>query len=125
MAESDEEPKRHVMKVKEESEKAGFKLNIQRVKIIASGPITLWQIDGGNHGNSDRLFFLGSKIIADGDCSHEVKRRLLLGRKIMTNLVQFSSVVQLCLILCDPMNCSMSGLPVHQQLLESTQTHVH
>ena len=67
-------------KVKEESEKVGLKLNIQKTKIMASGPITSWQIDGGNSGNSVRLYFWGSKIIADGDCSHEIKRRLLLGR---------------------------------------------
>ena len=73
-------------KVKEESEKVGLKLNIQKTKIMASGPITSWQIDGGNSGNSVRLYFWGSKIIADGDCSHEIKRRLLLGRKVMTNL---------------------------------------
>ena len=75
------------MKVKEESEKVGLKLNIQKTKIMASGPITSWEIDGGNSGNSVRLYFWGvSKISADGDCSHEIKRRLLLGRKVMTNL---------------------------------------
>ena len=73
-------------KVKEESEKVGLKLNIQKTKIMASGPITSWQIGGGNSGNSVRLYFWGSKIIADGDCSHEIKRCLLLGRKVMTNL---------------------------------------
>ena len=72
------------MKVKEESEKAGLKLNIQKTKIMASGPITSWQIDGGKNGNSDRLF-LGSKITMDSDYSHKIKRRLLLGRKVMTN----------------------------------------
>ena len=72
------------MKVKEESEKVGFKLNIQKTKIMASGPITSLQIDGGNSGNSVRLYFSGSKITSDGDCSHEIKRHLLLGRKIMT-----------------------------------------
>ena len=86
MAESDEEPKRHVMKVKEESEKAGFKLNIQRVKIIASGPITLWQIDRGKVEAVIEFLFLGSKITVDVDCSHEIKKHLLLGRKAMTNL---------------------------------------
>ena len=74
------------MKVKEKSEKVGLKLNIQKTKIMASGPITSWQVDGENNGNSVRLHFLGSKITADGDCSHEIKRRLLLGRKVMTNL---------------------------------------
>ena len=74
-----------MVKVKEESEKVGLKLNIQKMKIMASGPITSWQIDGET-GNSVRLYFLGSKITADGDCSHEIKRRLLFGRKVMTNL---------------------------------------
>ena len=82
MAES-EELKSLLMKVKEESEKAGLKLNIQKTKIMASGPITSWQIDGETVAD---FIFLGSKIIADGDCSHEIKRRLLLGRKVMTNL---------------------------------------
>ena len=86
MAESEEELKSLLMKVKVESEKVGLKLNIQKTKIIASGPITSWEIDGGNSGNNVRLSFLGSKITADGDCSHEIKRRLLLGRKVMTNL---------------------------------------
>ena len=71
------------MKVKEESEKAGLKLNIQKTKIMASGPITSWQIDGETVAD---FIFLGSKITADGDCSHEIKRHLLLGRKVMTNL---------------------------------------
>ena len=70
----------------EESENAGLKLNVQKMKIVAFGPITSWQIDGGKNGNSDRPYFLGSKITVDGDCSHEIKRRLLLGRKAMTNL---------------------------------------
>ena len=74
------------MKVKEESEKVGSKLNIQKTKIMASDPITSWQIDGGHSGNSVRLILGGSKITADGDCSHEIKRHLLLGRKPMTNL---------------------------------------
>ena len=85
MAES-EELKSLLMKGKEESENTGLKLNIQKTKIMASGLITSWQIHGGNNGNSERLFFFGSKITADGDCSHEIKRRLLLGRKAMTNL---------------------------------------
>ena len=85
MAESDEELKSLLMKVKEESEKVGLKINIQKTKIMASGPIISWQTDGET-GNSGRLFFGGSKITADGDCSHEVKRRLLLGRKVITNL---------------------------------------
>ena len=82
MAESEEELKSLLMKVEEESEKVGLKLNIQKTKIMASGPITSWQIDG----ETIRVYFLGSKITADGDGSHEIKRRLLLGRKVMTNL---------------------------------------
>ena len=74
------------MKVKEESEKAGLKLNIQKMKIMASGPITSWKIDGETMETVREFIFLGSKISADGDCSHEIKRRLLLGRKAMTNL---------------------------------------
>ena len=85
MAESEEELK-SVLKVKEESEKAGLKLNIQKMKIIASGPITSWQIDGETMETETDFIFLGSKITADGDCSHEIKRCLLLGRKAMTNL---------------------------------------
>ena len=83
MAESEEELKSILMKVKEESEKVGLKLNIQKTKIIASGPITSWQIDGETVLD---FIFLGSKITADGDCSREIRRRLLLGRKVMTNL---------------------------------------
>ena len=74
------------MKVKEENEKACLKLNIQKIKIMASGPITSWQIDGEAIETMTDFIFLGSKITADGDCSHEIKRRLLLGRKVMTNL---------------------------------------
>ena len=85
MAES-QELKSLLMKMKEESEKAVLKLNIQKTKIMASGPITLWQIDGETMETVTDFTFLGSKITADGDCSHEIKRRLLLGRKIMTNL---------------------------------------
>ena len=86
MAESEEELKSLLMKVKEESEKVGLKLNIQQTKIMASGPITSWKIDGKTVETVADFFFLSSKIIADGDCSHEVKRHLLLGRKVMTNL---------------------------------------
>ena len=75
-----------MMKVKEESEKAGLKLNIQKTKIMACGPISSWQIDGETMDTVRNLIFLGPKITADGDCSHEIKRRLLLGRKVMTNL---------------------------------------
>ena len=86
MAESEEELKSLLMKAKEESEKVGLKLNIQKMKIMASGPITPWQIDGETVETVSGFIFLGSKITADGDCSHEIKRRLLLGRKVMTNL---------------------------------------
>ena len=86
MAESEEEHKSLLMKVKEESEKVGLKLNIQKTKIMASGPITSWEIDGQTVETVSDLIFLGSKITADGDCSHEIKRHLLLGRKVMTNL---------------------------------------
>ena len=86
MAESEEELKSLLMKGKQESEKVGLNLNIQKTKIMASGPITSWQIDGVTKKTVTDLIFLGSKIIADGDCSHEIKRCLLLGRKLMTNL---------------------------------------
>ena len=86
MAESEEELKSLLMKVKEESKKVGLKLNIQKTKIMATGPITLWQIDGETVVTVADFIFLGSKTTADGDCSHEIKRRLLLGRKVMTNL---------------------------------------
>ena len=86
MAESEEELKSLLMKVKAESEKVGLKLNIQKTKIMASGPTTSWEIDGETVETASDLIFLGSKITADGDCSNEMKRRLLLGRKIMTNL---------------------------------------
>ena len=86
MAESEGELKSLLMKVKEESEKVGLKLNIQKTKIMASGPITSGQIDGETVEIVADFIFLGSKITTDGDCSHEIKRRLLLGRKVMTNL---------------------------------------
>ena len=86
MAKSKEELKSLLMKVKEESEKAGLKLNIQKTKIMASGPITSWEIDEEAKETVSDCIFLGSKITADGDCSHEIKRCLLLGRKVMTNL---------------------------------------
>ena len=90
MAETEEELKNLLMKVKEESEKAGLKLDIQKAKFMASGPITSWQIDGETMETVTDLIFLGSKITADGDCSHEIKRRLLLGKKkrTVTNLRQ-------------------------------------
>ena len=86
MAESEEELKSLLMRVKEESEKVGLKLNMQKTKIMASGPITSWQIDGETVDTMAVFIFGGSKITADGDCNHEIKRRLLLGRKVMTNL---------------------------------------
>ena len=86
MAESEEELKNLLMKVKEESEKVGLKLNIQETKIMASGPFTSWEIDGETVDTVADLIFFGSQIAADGDCSHEIKRRSLLGRKVMTNL---------------------------------------
>ena len=86
MAESEEELKSLLMKVKEESEKVGLKLNIQKTKIMATDPTTSWEIDGETVETVPNFIFWGSKITADGDCSHEIKRRLLLGRKVMTNL---------------------------------------
>ena len=88
VAESEEELKSLLMKVKEKSEKAGLKLNIQKTKIMASGPITSWEMDGETVETVSDFIFLGSKITADGDCSHKIKRRLLLERKLMTNLRQ-------------------------------------
>ena len=130
-----------MMKVKEKSEKAGLKLSIQKTEIMASSPITSRQIDGEKMRIVTDFIFLGSKITADGDCSHEIERLLLLGRKAMTNLdrilksrvitlltkvhlssVQFSSVAQSCPTLCDPMNHNTPGLPVRHQLPEFTQT---
>ena len=87
MVESEEELKSLLMKVKVESEKVGLKPNIEKTKVMASGPITSWQIDGETMETVSDFIFGGSKIIADGDCSHEIKRHLLLGRKVMTNLV--------------------------------------
>ena len=86
MAESEEQLNSLLMKVKDVSEKVGLKLNIQKTKVMASGPITSWEIDGETVETVADFIFLGSKIAADGDCSHEIKRRLLLGRKVMTNL---------------------------------------
>ena len=90
MAESEEELKSLFMKVKEESEKVGLKLNIQKTKIMASGPITSWQIDGETVEIASDFIFLGSKITANGNCSHEIKTHLLLGRKVMTNVDSIS-----------------------------------
>ena len=86
MAESEEELKSLFLKVKEESEKVGLELNIQKTKIMTSGPITSWEIDGETVETVSDFIFLGSKITADGDCSHEIKRHLLLGRKVLSNL---------------------------------------
>ena len=124
MAESEEELKSLLMKVKEESEKVGLKLNIQKTKIMVSGPITSWQIGGETVERVADFIFLGSKITADGDCNHEMIRCLLPRRKVTTNLDQIRSVAQSCSTLGDPMNRSTPGLPVHHQLPEFTQTHV-
>ena len=97
MAESEEELKSLLMKVKEDSEKFGLKLNIQKMKIMASGPITSWEIDGETVETVPDFIFGGSKITADGDCSHEIKRHLLLGRKVMTNL---DSMLKAEILLC-------------------------
>ena len=97
MAESEEELKSLLMKVKKESGKVGLKLNIQRTKIMSSGPITSWQIDGETVETVADFIFGGSKITAGGDCSHEMKRRLLLGRKVMTNL---DSILKAETLLC-------------------------
>ena len=96
MAETEEELKSLLMKVKEESEKVGLKLNIQKTKIMASAPIALWKIDGKTVETVTDFIFLGSKITADGDCSHEIKRCLLLERKVMTNLDSILKSILLC-----------------------------
>ena len=103
MAESEEELKSLLMKMKEESKKVGLKLNIQKMKIMASGPITSWQIDGEMMETVKDFSFLGSKITADGDCSHEIKRHLLLGRKVMTNL---DSILKAETLLCQQRSIS-------------------
>ena len=90
MAESEEELKSILMKVKEESEKVGLSLNIQKTKIMAFGPMTSWEMDGETVETVSDIIFLGSKITVDGDCSHEIKRCLLLGRKVMTNQIAYS-----------------------------------
>ena len=97
MAESEEELKSLLMKVKEESEKVGLRLNIQKTKIMASGPVTSWQTDGETVETVTDVIFLGSEIPADGDCSHEIKRHLLLGRKVMTNI---DSILKVETLLC-------------------------
>ena len=113
MAESEEELKSLLMKVKEKSEKVTLKLNIQKTKIMASGPITSWKIDGETVETVADFIFLGFKITADGDCSHEIKRRLLLGRQVMTNLdsifksrdITLSTKVQLVEAMVFPVVC--------------------
>ena len=114
MAESEKELKSLLMKVKEESEKAGLKLNIQKMKIMASSPISSWQIGGETMETVSDFIFLGSKITVDGDCSHEIKRHLLLGRKALTNLLAAATAKsrQSCLTLCDPIDDSPPGSAV-------------
>ena len=99
--------------MKEEIEKVDLKLNIQKTKIMSSCPITSWEIDGKTVETVADFISVGSKITADGDCSHEIKRRLLLERKVMTILVSSSEVTQSCPTLCDPMDCSLPGSSVH------------
>jgi len=115
LMEESKELKSLLMKVKEESEKVGLKLNIQKTKIMASSPISSWQIDGDTVETVAGLIFLGSKITAGGDCSHEIKRRLLLGRKVMTNLGEGGEgeVAQSCPTLCDPVDYSLPGISIH------------
>ena len=108
MAESEEKLKSLLMKVKEESEKVGLKLNIQKTKIMASGPITSWQIDGETVETVSHFIFGCSKITADGDCSHEIKRRLLLGRKVMTNLDIIFKSRDIILLVSTELNESVS-----------------
>ena len=111
MAESEEELKSLLMKVKEESEKVGLKLNIQNTKIMTSGPISSWQIDRKTMETVTDFILGGSKITADVDCSYEIERHLLLGRKAMTNLLLLLSC-QLCPTLCDPMDGRPRGSPI-------------
>ena len=109
MAESEEELKSLLMKVKEESEKVGIKLNIQKTKILASGPVTSWEIDGETVEIVSNFILGGSKITADGDCSHEIKIRLLLGRKVMTNL---DSICRTGTLLCRLMSSQVYDFSV-------------
>ena len=121
MAESEEELKSLLMKVKEESEKVGVKLTIQETKIMASGAITSWEIDGETVETVSDFIFLGSKITADGDCSHEIKRRLLLGRKVMTNLHSilksrdFTLPTKFCLVKAMVFSVDMYGCEVDHE----------
>ena len=109
MAESEEELKSLLMRVKVESEKVGLKLNIQKMKIMASGPITSWEIDGETVETMSDFILGGSKITADGDCSHEIKRCLLLGRKVMTNLAYSEAETLLCQRSPSSQGCSFSS----------------
>ena len=109
MAENEKELKSLLMKVKEESQKVGLKLNIQKTKIMTSSPITSWALDGETMETVTDFAFLDSKITADGDCSHESKRCLLLGRKAMTNLAATAKSLQSCSTLCDPIDSSPPG----------------
>ena len=111
MAET-EELKSLLMKVKEESEKVGLKVNIQKTKIMASCPITSWEIDGETVETVSDCILGGSKITADGDCSHEIKRCLLLGRKVTTNLAAAAKLLQSCPTLCDPRDSSPPASPI-------------
>ena len=112
MAESEEELKSLVMKMKEESKNVGLKLNIQKTKIMASGPITSWQIDGETMETVGDFIFWGSKITADADCSHEIKRRLLLGRRVMTNLDSMLKIIDIILPTQDRLVKAMVSLEV-------------
>jgi len=139
MAESEEELKSLLMR--RESEKVGLKINIQKTKIMASGPITSWQIDGGKVETVTEFNFLGSKITVDGDCSHEIKRCLLLGKKRkkyikprqhikkqrhhFADKSYYCSVTKSCPTLCDPMDYNTPGFPVLHYLLEFAQTLIH
>ena len=128
MAESEEELKSILMKVKVESEKVGLKLNIQKTKIIASGPITSWEIDGETVETVSDFIFWGSKITANGDCSHEIKRCLLLGRKVMTNLDQIRSDQISRSVLSDslrPHESQHATPPCPSPTPGFTETHVH
>ena len=120
MAESEEELQSLLMQVKEESEKAGLKLNIQKTKTMTSGSITSWQIEGEKVETVTDFIFLGFKITANSDCSHEVKRLLFLGRKAMTNLAAAAAKsLQSCPTLCDPIESSPPGPPVLDSMLKS------
>ena len=119
MAESEEELKSLLRKVKEESEKVGLKLNIQKTKIMASGPITSWQIDGETVETVSDFIFLDSKIAADGDCSHEIKRHLLLGRKVMTNL---DNILKSRDITLSTKDCLVKAIYCHPGYLTSMQS---